>query len=111
MEKDYKLNGNEVEFKEDEKVKEIKDLDELVKYIQGNTKKKKKKKKKKENPINKLEQFNINNKNFEDDQMSIVSHDTIFSNFKKDIKSDNIEDDNYIKIKPTLSEQFIENLK
>ena len=111
LEKDYKLNGDEIEIQEDEKVKEIKDLDELVKYIQGDAKKKKKKKKKKENPINKLEQFNIINKNVEDDQMSIVSHDTIFSNFKKDIRSDNIEDENLIKIKPNLSENFIENLK
>ena len=111
LEKDYKLNGDEPEIQEDEKVKEIKDLDELVKYIQGDEKKKKKKKKKKENPINKLEQFNVINKNVEDDQMSIVSHDTIFSNFKKDIRSDNIEDENLIKIKPNLSENFIENLK
>jgi len=58
-----------------------------------------------------LEQFNIINKKVEDDQMSIVSHDTIFSNFKKDIRSDNIEDENLIKIKPNLSENFIENLK
>ena len=31
--------------------------------------------------------------NLEDDQMSIVSHDTIFSNFKADIRKDNIEDE------------------
>ena len=111
LEKDYVLNGDEVEFQEDEKVKEIKDLDELVNYIQGDKKKKKKKKKKKENPINKLSQFNFNNKNLEDDQMSIISHDTIFSNFKKDIKNDNIEDDDLIKIKPNISKAFIENLK
>ena len=46
LEKDYKLNGDEIDFKEDEKVKEITDLDELAKYIQGDPKKKKKKKKK-----------------------------------------------------------------
>ena len=110
LEKDYKLNGDEVEIQEDEKIKEIKDLDELVNYIQGDKKKKKKKKKKKENPINQLEKFNIKNNNLEDDQMSIVSHDTIFSNFKKDIKNDNIEYEDAVKIKPNISEKFIENL-
>ena len=110
LERDYKLNGDEIEFKEDEKVKQIKDLDELVNYIQGEKKKKKKKKKKKENPINRLEKY-INNMNLDDDQMSVVSHDTIFSNFKADIKSDNIDDQDLIKIKPMLSEKFIENLK
>ena len=92
LEKDYKLNGDEIEYKEDEKVKEIKDLDELAKYLQNDPKKKKKKKKKKENPINMLEKLNINNINLEDDQVSIVSHDTIFSNFKADIRNDNIVD-------------------
>ena len=112
LEKDYKLNGDEIEFQEDEKVKEINDLDELVKYIQGDNKKKKKKKKKKENPFNKLAQFNnINNINLPDDQMSIISHDTIFSNFKKDIRNDNYDDDDLIKIKPVISDEFIENLK
>ena len=73
-------------------------------------KKKKKKKKKKENPINQLEKFNIKNNNLEEDQMSIISHDTIFSNFKKDIRNDNIEDEDAVKIKPNISEKFIENL-
>ena len=111
LERDYKLNGDEIEFKEDEKVKQIKDLDELVNYIQGEKKKKKKKKKKKENPINQLEKYINNFTNLDDDQMSIVSHDTIFSNFKADIKNDNIDDEDLIKIKPMLSEKFIENLK
>ena len=93
LEKDYKLNGDEIEYEEDEKIKEIKDIDELTKYIQGDEKKKKKKKKKKkENPINMLNKMNLNDKNFEDDQVSIVSHDTIFSNFKKEIRKDNIEE-------------------
>ena len=113
LEKDYKLNGDEIEYEEDEKIKEINDLDELTKYIQGddNKKKKKKKKKKKDNPINKLSQFNISNKDLEDDQISIVSHDTIFSNFKKDIIKDNIEDNKIDKIVPVLSEKFVEDLK
>ena len=112
LERDYKLNGDEIEFKEDEKVKQIKDLDELVNYIQGEKKKKKKKKKKKENPINQIEKYNSNKvMNLDDDQMSIVSHDTIFSNFKADIKNDNIDDEDLVKIKPMISEKFIENLK
>ena len=112
LERDYKLNGDEIEFKEDEKVKQIKDLDELVNYIQGEKKKKKKKKKKKENPINQIEKYNCNKvMNLDDDQMSIVSHDTIFSNFKADIKNDNIDDEDLVKIKPMISEKFIENLK
>ena len=45
LEKDYKLNRDENEYEEEEKIKEIKDLDELAKYIQGEPKKKKKKKK------------------------------------------------------------------
>ena len=111
LERDYNLNGGEIEFKEDEKIKEIKDLDELAKYIQGE-KKKKKKKKKKENPINILEKLYCNNNiNLDDDQISTISHDTIFSNFKADIKNDNIDDGSKIKIKPVISQNFIKNLK
>ena len=112
LEKDYKLNGNEIEYKEDEKIKQIADIDELTKYIQGDEKKKKKKKKKKkENPINILDKLNFNEKNLEDDQISIVSHDTIVSNFKKDIRNDNIEDKDFTKTKPILSDKFIEDLE
>ncbi len=111
LEKDYKLNGDEIEYEEDEKIKEMKDIDELTKYIQGDEKKKKKKKKKKkENPINMLNSLNLN-KNLEDDQVSIVSHDTIFSNFKKDIRKDNIEDKDVVKIKPVISDKFIKEMK
>ena len=112
LEKDYKLNGDEIEYEEDEKIKEMKDLDELTKYIQGEPKKKKKKKKKKkENPINMLAKLNISDKILEDDQISMISHDTIFSNFKADIKNDNYEEENLIKIKPNISDKFIEDLK
>ena len=111
LEKDYKLNGDVIEYEEDEKIKEMKDIDELTKYIQGEEKKKKKKKKKKkENPINMLDALN-GNKNLEDDQISIVSHDTIFSNFKKDIRKDNIDDKDLVKIKPIISDKFIEEMK
>ena len=113
LEKDYKLNGDEIEYEEDEKIKEITDIDELTKYIQGDEKKKKKKKKKKkENPINMLEKLKLRGENnLEDDQISIYSHDTIFSNFKEDIRNDNIDNKNAIKTKPIISDEFIENLK
>ena len=88
----------------------MKDLDELTKYIQGEPKKKKKKKKKKkENPINMLAKLNFNDKILEDDQISMMSHDTIFSNFKADIKNDNYEEKDLFKIKPSISDKFIED--
>ena len=115
LEKNYKLNGNEIEFSEDEKIKEINDIDELTKYIQGEgeeNKKKKKKKKRKENPINILSKINNNENKLDDEQISLYSHDTIVSNFKKDIKSDNmIEENDFVKNKPILSDKFIEGLK
>ena len=113
LERDYKLNGDEIEYEEDQKIKQITDIDELTKYIQGDEKKKKKrKKKKKENPINMLGKCNYyKEKNLEDDQISIVSHDTIVSNFKKDIRNDNIEDKHIAKTKPILSDKFIEDLE
>ena len=112
LERDYKLNGDEIEYEEDAKIKQITDIDELTKYIQGDEKKKKKKKKKKkENPINMLDKLNFNDKNLEDDQISIVSHDTIVSNFKKDIRNDNIEEKDIAKTKPILSDKFLEDLE
>ena len=41
------------------------------------------KKEKKENPINILNKLNNNDNILDDDKISIVSHDTIVSNFKK----------------------------
>ena len=112
LERDYKLNGDEIEYQEDEKIKQITDIDELTKYIQGDGKKKKKrKKKKKENPINMLDKLNFNDNNLEDDQISMVSHDTIVSNFKKDIRNDNNEDKDIAKRKPILSDKFLEDLE
>ena len=57
-----------------------------------------------------LNSLNSSNKNLEDDQVSIVSHDTIFSNFKKDIRKDNIDKD-FVKIKPLISDKFIDEIK
>ena len=58
-----------------------------------------------------LNSLNSSNKNLEDDQVSIVSHDTIFSNFKKDIRKDNIDDKDFVKIKPLISDKFIDEIK
>ena len=58
-----------------------------------------------------LAKLNFNDKNLEDDQISMISHDTIFSNFKADIINDNYEEKDIIKIKPNISDKFIENIK
>jgi len=101
-----------VETEEEKKVNEMKDIDELLKYIEGDSskKKKKKKKKKKDNPINILEKLKQENKIIDDDNLSqssfsVVSHDSIVSAFKRDLKEDTI-DNNYDKIKPNFSENF-----
>lgn len=113
LEKDYQINENENEFEEDEKIKEIKDIDELTKYIQGDEKKKKRKKKKrKENPINILDKLNNREKKLEDDDgCSIYSgHDSIFSDFKRDIKNDMVDNKDCVKKKVVLSDKFISDL-
>ena len=113
FEKDYPIYGNETEFKEDEKIKEIKDIDELTKYIQGDkNKKRRKKKKRKENPINILDKLNNRDKRLEDDDgYSIYSgHDSVFSDFKRDIKSDMVDNKDCTKTKPVLSDKFIFDL-
>ena len=101
-----------IETEEEKKVNEMKDIDELLKYIEGDSskKKKKKKKKKKDNPINILDKLKQENKIIDDDNLSqssfsVVSHDSIVSAFKRDLKEDTI-DNNYDKIKPNFSENF-----
>ena len=101
-----------VETEEEKKVSEMKDIDELLKYIEGDSSKKnkKKKKKKKDNPINILDKLKQENKNIDDDNLSqssfsVVSHDSIVSAFKRDLKEETI-DNNYDKIKPNFSEDF-----
>ena len=102
-----------IETEEEKKVNEMKDIDELLKYIEGDSskKKKKKKKKKKDNPINIWEKLKQENKMIDDDNLSqssfsVVSHDSIVSAFKRDLKEDTF-DNNYDKIKPNFSENFI----
>ena len=106
-----------VETEEEKKVKEIKDIQELVNYIEGDTstKKKKKKKKKKENPINILLKLREENKNIDDDtisqsSLSYVSQDSVINNFKRDLKRETY-DNIYEKIKPNFSENFLSNFK
>ena len=102
-----------IETEEEKKVNEMKDIDELLKYIEGDSskKKKKKKKKKKDNPINILDKLKQENKIIDDDNLSqsffsVVSHDSIVSAFKRDLKGDTV-DNNYDKIKPNFSENFM----
>ena len=102
-----------IETEEEKKVNEIKDIDELIKYIEGDStkKKKKKKKKKKENPINILDKLISEYKNIDDEtasqsSFSFISQDSIVNSFKKDLKDMNINNDSK-KIKPNFSENFL----
>ena len=98
---------------EEKKVNEIKDMDELIKYIEGDSskKKKKKKKKKKENPINILDKLISEYKHIDDEtasqsSLSYISQDSVINSFKKDLKEENISN-NSEKIKPNFSENFL----
>ena len=120
---DYSVDKNEekgeeivVETEEEKKINEMKDIDELVKYIEGDSKvKKKKKKKRKENPINILDKLISQNKNIDDDLLSqsatsIISHDSVVSAFKRDLRNDAI-DNNFEKKKPVISEEFLSKIE
>ena len=99
-------------LKENDKLENI---DELVKYIEGDSKEKKKKKKKKKNKQNiSLDDLNIGEKKendeFLDDGISIMSEpDSIVESFKNEIISDTMAN-NGEKIKPNLSKNFLEYL-
>ena len=106
-----------IETEEEKKVKEIKDIDELVKYIEGDTKtkKKKKKKKKKEDPIDILLKLKEQNKELDDEtasqcSLSYISQDGAFNDFRKDIKKET-KDNKFEKIKPQFSKEFVSNFK
>ena len=106
-----------IETEEEKKVNEIKDIDELVKYIEGDTKtkKKKKKKKKKEDPIDILLKLREQNKELDDEtasqcSLSYISQDGAFNDFRKDIKKET-KDNKFEKIKPQFSKEFVSNFK
>ena len=120
---DYSVDKNDekgeeivVETEEEKKINEMKDIDELLKYIEGDSKiKKKKKKKKKENPINILDKLISQNKNIDDDLLSqsatsIISHDSVVSAFKRDLRNDAV-DNNFEKQKPVISNEFLSKIK
>ena len=97
-------------LKENDKLQNI---DDLVKYIEGDEKPKKKKKKKK-NKHNPLDALNIGIKNecdeLLDDGISIMSEpDTIVESFKIEIINDTISNKGE-KLKPYLSKNFLEYL-
>ena len=106
-----------VETEEEKKINEIKDVDELLKYINDGPQKKKKKKKKKnkDDPINILDKFILEDKKLDDElvsqsDLSIISgHDSVVSAFKREIRNDNIYN-NFVKTKPILSDEFLSKI-
>ena len=119
------LIGKEEIIDQEEKVENMKNIDDLMKYIEGDEKPKKKKKKKKKNnnKINMLEELankykEANNQSDEEfdlddneDGLSIITEsDSVLNCFKKDIMAEteyNIGN----KITPTLSTSFINSFK
>ena len=126
-----KLLGPEEIYDEKEKVEKMNNIDDVMKYIEGDGKQKKKKKKKKNedkiNLINQLEQdYKNNNKinndyddidNYDnldidnDDSISIISEaDSILNSFKNDIIEET-EFNTGNKIVPLLSSEFLNQFK
>ena len=119
------LIGKEEIIDQEEKVENMKNIDDLMQYIEGDEKPKKKKKKKKKNnnKINMLEELankykeanNQSDEEFElddnEDGLSIITEsDSVLNCFKKDIMAEteyNIGN----KITPTLSTSFINSFK
>ena len=107
-----------IETEEEKKVNEIKDIDELLKYIEGDSsqKKKKKKKKKKDNPINILDKLreeekkNLDDETMSQSSLSYISHDSVVSAFKREVRAETSDND-FDKIKPIFSEDFISKYK
>ena len=107
-----------IETEEEKKVNEIKDIDDLLKYIEGDSskKKKKKKKKKKDNPINILDKLreeekkNLDDETMSQSSLSYVSHDSVVSAFKREVRAETTDND-FEKIKPIFSEDFISKYK
>ena len=95
------INNNDKNNKNN--IEKYSNIEDLVKYINGNDNKKKKKKKRKKK--SKVDQTKIN----EDKDNNII--DDVFENFKSNLIhfSDSLE--KVKKIKPKISEAFIEKLK
>ena len=116
-----KLLGPEEIFDEKEKVEKMNNIDDVMKYIEGEGKQKKKKKKKKKkndeinNIINEIED-DIEN-NYEDinidtdDSISIISEaDSVLDSFKNDLIEET-EFNTGNKIVPQLSSEFLNQFK
>ena len=114
-----KLLGPEEIYDEKEKVEKMTNIDDILKYIEGDEKpkkKKKKKKKKNENIINEINKFeddkdnNINDIDL-DDSVSIISEaDSVLDSFKNDILEET-EFNTGNKIIPQLTSQFLSKFK
>ena len=116
-----KLLGPEEIYDEKEKVEKMNNIDDVMKYIEGDEKPKKKKKKKKKkneneiNVINQIEDDNINFDNCDDfdnsDSISIISEaDSVLDSFKNDLIEET-EFNTGNKIIPQLSSQFLNQFK
>ena len=114
-----KLLGPEEIFDEKEKVEKMNNIDDVMKYIEGDGKQKKKKKKKKkknEDMINIINEI-VENKedNYEDidtdDSISIISEaDSVLDSFKNDLIEET-EFNTGNKIVPQLSSEFLNQFK
>ena len=119
------LIGKEEIIDQEEKIENMKNIDDLMKYIEGDEKPKKKKKKKKKNnnKINMLDELankykEANNQSDEEfdfddneDGLSIITEsDSVLNCFKKDIMAET-EYNTGNKIAPTLSTSFINSFK
>ena len=100
-------NNNTINDKNniDNKIEKYSNIEDLVNYINGSDKKKKKKKKRKKKA--KAPVVNI----IEEEKENIYVKDDVFENFKSNLIhfSDNLE--KVKKIKPKISEAFLEKLK
>ena len=114
-----KLLGPEEIYDEKEKVQKMNNIDDVMKYIEGDEKPKKKKKKKNnknKNNINMINQIEddknmINENNYDDididDSISIISEaDSVLDNFKNELIEET-EFNTGNKIIPQLSSQFL----
>jgi len=112
-----KLLGPEEIYDEKEKVEKMNNIDDVMKYIEGDGKQKKKKKKKKKkeenNIINDIE--NVKENNYEDidtdDTISMISEaDSVLDSFKNDLIEET-EFNTGNKIVPLLSSEFLNQFK